>query len=62
MSNSTASSHRTTRGRPQLFTSYAQETAIFNTRVKRNWVLVGILVMLVLPFFMQRDMVALITT
>ena len=62
MSNATASSHRTTRGRPQLFTSYAQETAIFNTRVKRNWVLVGILVMIVLPFFMQRDMVALITT
>ncbi|MFM8239216.1 MAG: branched-chain amino acid ABC transporter permease [Actinomycetota bacterium] len=62
MSSATASSHRTTRGRPQLFTSYAQETAIFNTRVKRNWVLVGILVMLVLPFFMQRDMVALITT
>lgn len=62
MSNATASSHRTTRGRPQLFTSYAQETAIFNTRVKRNWVLVGILAMIVLPFFMQRDMVALITT
>jgi len=62
MSNATASSHRTTRGRPQLFTSYAQETAIFNTRVKRNWVLVGILVMIVLPFFRQRDMVALITT
>ena len=62
MSSATASSHRTTRGRPQLFTSYAQETAIFNTRVKRNWVLAGILVMLVLPFFMQRDMVALITT
>jgi branched-chain amino acid transport system permease protein len=62
MSQATASSHRTTRGRPQLFTSYAQETAIFNTRVKRNWVLVGVLVMIVLPFFMQRDMVALITT
>lgn len=62
MSKATASSHRTTRGRPQLFTSYAQETAIFNTRVKRNWVLAGVLVMIVLPFFMQRDMVALITT
>lgn len=62
MSKSTASSHRTTRGRPQLFTSYARETAIFNTRVKRNWVLIGIVAMLVLPFFMQRDMVALITT
>lgn len=62
MSKATASSHRTTRGRPQLFTSYARETAIFNTRVKRNWVLIGIVAMLVLPFFMQRDMVALITT
>ena len=62
MSNATTSSRRTTRGRPQLFTSYAQETAIFNTRVKRNWVLVGILAMFVLPFFMQRDMVALVTT
>ena len=62
MSKATASSHRTTRGRPQLFTSYAQETAIFKTRVKRIWVLAGVLVMIVLPFFMQRDMVALITT
>lgn len=62
MSSSTAASRRTVRGRPQLFTSYAAEMSIFNTRVKRNWVIAAALAMLVLPFFLQRDLVALITT
>lgn len=53
---------RTLRGRPALYTSYSSEMAIFNTRAKRNWVIVLILAMLVLPFFLQRDMVALVTT
>ena len=62
MTNATKESLHTTRGRPQLFTSYSREMAIFNTKVKRNWAIVGILALVVLPFFLQRDMVALITT
>ena len=62
MTNATKESLHTTRGRPQLVTSYSREMAIFNTLVKRNWAIVGILALVVLPFFLQRDMVALITT
>ena len=62
MSTTTKESHKTVRGRPQLFTSYAREMSIFNTRVKRNWALAGILVLGILPFALQRDMVALLTT
>ncbi len=62
MSTTTKQSHKTLRGRPQLFTSYTREMSIFNTRVKRNWVIVGILAMGILPFLLQRDMVALLTT
>jgi branched-chain amino acid transport system permease protein len=62
MTNATQASERTTRGRPQLFTSYAREMSIFNTRVKRNWVIAGILVLGIIPFLVQRDMVALVTT
>jgi len=52
----------TAKGRPQLFTSYTREMSIFNTRVKRNWTIAGILVLGILPFLVQRDMVALLTT
>ena len=62
MTTATKASQGTTRGRPQLFTSYAREMGIFNTRVKRNWVIVGIIAMAVIPFFLQRDWVALLTT
>lgn len=62
MTNATKASERTTKGRPQLFTSYAREMSIFNTRVKRNWVIAGILVLGIIPFLLQRDMVALVTT
>ena len=62
MTTATKESLRTVKGRPQLFTSYAREMAIFNTRVKRNWVIAGIIAMAVIPFFLQRDMVALLTT
>ena len=55
-------SRRTTRGRPQLFTSYGSEMAIFNTPVKRTWVFLAGLALVVLPFGLQRDMVALVTT
>lgn len=62
MSNDTAKSKRTTHGRPRLFTSYSGEMAIFNTRVKLIWAILGGAVVLALPFFFQRDMVALFTT
>ena len=62
MTTATKESLRTVKGRPQLFTSYAREMAIFNTRVKRNWVIAGIIAMAIIPFFLQRDMVALLTT
>lgn len=62
MSSPTKQSIHTTHGRPQLFTSYAREMAIFNTKVKRNWAIAGILLLGILPFLVQRDMVALLTT
>ena len=62
MTTATKESRKTVRGRPQLFTSYAREMSIFNTRVKRNWAIVGILALGILPFLLQRDMVALLTT
>ncbi|MEK9736557.1 MAG: hypothetical protein VW239_04470 [Candidatus Nanopelagicales bacterium] len=62
MSTTTKESRKTLRGRPQLFTSYSREMSIFNTRVKRNWAIAGILALGILPFLLQRDMVALITT
>ena len=43
MTTATKESLRTVKGRPQLFTSYAREMAIFYTRVKRNWVIAGII-------------------
>jgi len=55
-------SRRTLRGRPQLFTSYSSEMAIFNTRAKRNWTIALIIAMAIVPFFLQRDMVTLIST
>jgi branched-chain amino acid transport system permease protein len=62
MSAPTLKSKRTTHGRPRLFTTYSGEMAIFNTRVKLVWAIVGGAVVLSLPFFFQRDIVALITT
>ena len=62
MSNDTAKSKRTAHGRPRLFSSYSGEMAIFNTRVKLIWAILGGAAVLALPFFFQRDMVALFTT
>jgi branched-chain amino acid transport system permease protein len=36
--------------------------AIFNTRVKKFWIFFAVLGVLIIPFLVQRDMVALITT
>lgn len=62
MSAPTLKSKRTTHGRPRLFTTYSGEMAIFNTRVKLVWAILGGALVLTLPFFFQRDIVALITT
>jgi branched-chain amino acid transport system permease protein len=39
-------------GRPQLYRSYAQELALFNTRPKRVWIGVIVVAALVLPFLL----------
>lgn len=62
MSSIVSESRKTSRSRPQLFTTYSAEMAIFNTRVKKFWISIGILGVLIIPFLVQRDMVALITT
>lgn len=62
MSSIASESRKTSRSRPQLFTTYAAEMAIFNTRVKKFWISIAILGVLIIPFLVQRDMVALITT
>ena len=59
MTTATKESLRTVKGRPQLFTSYAREMAIFNTRVKRNWVIAGIIAMaIILPIFKMSNLVS----
>ena len=55
-------SARSLRGRPALYTSYASELAIFNTGAKKFWVGLLVVAVLLLPFALQRDMVALVTT
>ncbi len=62
MSTIASDSRKTSRSRPQLFTTYASEMAIFNTRVKKFWIFFAVLGVLIIPFLVQRDMVALITT
>lgn len=50
------------RGRPRLYTSYAEQMRIFNTPAKRRWTAMLILATAVLPFFLPRDQVSLVTT
>lgn len=55
-------SRTTLRGRPLLYTRYADEMAVFNTATKRTWTIVLVAVVLALPFLLQRDMVSLLST
>jgi branched-chain amino acid transport system permease protein len=55
-------SRTTLRGRPLLYTRYADEMAVFNTSTKRTWVVLLIAAVLVLPFALERDMVSLVST
>jgi len=57
-----ARSRRSTlRGRPELFTDYAADQAMLNTRAKRWSVILLVLLMLVLPSFVSRDLQGLLT-
>ena len=55
-------SRRTLRGRPLLYTRYADELKIFTTRPKLVWTLLAILAASVLPLGLERDMVSLLST
>jgi branched-chain amino acid transport system permease protein len=55
-------SRATLRGRPQLYTRYADEMAIFNTPTKRVWVLVLVAAVVALPFLIERDLISLAAT
>jgi hypothetical protein len=52
----------TLRGRPTLYTDYAADQAIWNTKAKLVWTLVIVVGALVLPFFVSRDLQTLFTT
>ena len=58
------SARATLRGRPQLYTDYAADQAIWNTPAKRAWTVVLILVVLTIPapLYLSRDMTSLLTT
>jgi branched-chain amino acid transport system permease protein len=51
----------TLRGRPELYTDYAADQAMLNTRTKKWSVVLLVLVMLVAPFFISRDWQGLLT-
>jgi branched-chain amino acid transport system permease protein len=55
-------SRRTLRGRPLLYTRYVDELALFTTRTKRVWTIGFLVVMVVLPFALERDRVSLLAT
>ncbi|GAB2682919.1 branched-chain amino acid ABC transporter permease [Thalassiella azotivora] len=48
------------RGRPELVTSYEQDMALLNTRPKRVWTALLLLVALALPFLVQDDLLRLL--
>lgn len=45
-----------TRGRPRLYTSYAKDSALLNSSAKRWWTLAAVVIALVLPFWLTRDL------
>lgn len=58
----TAASRRTLRGRPLLYTRYADEIALFTTATRRNWTLAALVALVILPFGLERDLVSLLAT
>lgn len=57
-----SASRRTLRGRPLLYTRYADEIALFTTATKRNWTIAGLVALVVLPFVLERDLLSLMAT
>jgi branched-chain amino acid transport system permease protein len=51
----------TLRGRPELYTDYASDQALLNTNSKKVWTLALVLVVVALPFVLDRDLVGLLT-
>jgi branched-chain amino acid transport system permease protein len=43
-------------GRPELYTSYEEDQAIFNTPAKKIWFSILMVGLLILPFFLSREM------
>ena len=54
----------TLRGRPELYTDYAADQAIWNTNAKRVWTLVLVVAVLAAPapMYLTRDMTSMLTT
>lgn len=50
------------KGRPELYTSYAQDTAFLNTRPKRTWTGALVVVALLVPFAITDDLLMLLAT
>ncbi|MGA7687799.1 MAG: branched-chain amino acid ABC transporter permease [Jiangellales bacterium] len=57
-----AESRRTLRGRPLLYTRYSDEISLFTTATRRNWTFAGLVVLVLLPFGLERDLVSLLAT
>jgi branched-chain amino acid transport system permease protein len=51
----------TLRGRPELYTEYGADQALLNTPAKRRFAAVLLLVLVVVPFFLDRDLNGLLT-
>lgn len=49
------------RGRPSLVTSYASDQGLLNTPAKRWWTLAALLVALIAPFYLTRDLTLLVS-
>jgi branched-chain amino acid transport system permease protein len=54
-------SRATLRGRPELYTDYAADQAIWNTNAKKVWTVVIVALALALPFLLNRDLTNLFT-
>ncbi|MFC0629280.1 branched-chain amino acid ABC transporter permease [Kribbella deserti] len=50
------------RGRPQLYLSYAQDMALLNTPTKRAWTVVLVLVAVLMPFLLEDDLLVVLAT
>ena len=49
------------RGRPRLVTAYAKDQALLNTPAKRWWTLAALVVALLVPFYVTRDLTLLLS-